>query len=238
MRTRPEKNIYRVLENIREAPDVCTLRFTTHEGAETPFLLGQFINVFFPETNTPEGKAYSISCAPGGGALSITVKKIGVFSGKLCALAKGDTFFASAPYGFFRPEYETSALVLFAGGIGITPFRGIIQSAMKQNPNRKITLLHSVRKNHDAVFHDEFLAFEKEHANFHTLYFVTREVPSIPRAAPRRITPDRDVPPDAKKENTEYLICGSIDFTSSLWKSLQSIGVPEDALYTEAFFSH
>src|SRR3989338_3596077 len=84
-----------------EAPGVTTLSFSDESNAVPPFTSGQYINVYFPEAHTPEGKAYSISSAPDEQTFSITVRAIGEFSNRLSALRKGDTVSGSLPNGFF-----------------------------------------------------------------------------------------------------------------------------------------
>jgi ferredoxin-NADP reductase len=35
----------------------------------------------------------------------------------------------------------------------------------------------------------------------------------------------------------EFFICGSISFVRDMWKGLKLAGIPEENLYTEAFFA-
>jgi len=221
-------NTYTVTQVRTEAPGIQTLSL---DGVPL-FTPGQFINIFFPDTNTPEGKAYSLSSTPQEGA-EITIKEIGEFSGKLCRMREGDTFEASDPYGFFYPEYEDSDLVLLAGGIGVTPFKGIIEQALKTNPKRPVTLLHSVRLQEECIFDECFSKLDIERE-----YFVTRDQNVRLGAHPRRMNAEDVLRHKREGKQTEILICGSIDFTRSLWRELRENGVSEDELYTEAFFSH
>ncbi len=228
---------YRVQKNILEAPGVHTLYFECPEHSDFSYEAGQYINVTFEDLQTPEGKAYTISSAPHEEYLSLTVKEIGIFSRKLCSLEVGNHFTASLPYGYFRPEFLDSVLVLCAGGIGITPFRSIILDALNKNPERSITLLHSIKKIEDAVFKKEFEMLSEKYPAFKIKYFVTQEEVADGQDEARRIDPTVDIIPDSSMR-AEYLICGSIEFTCSLWRGTKSIGVPEDYIYTEAFFSH
>lgn len=232
----PNFTTFTVRDNIKESSDVHTL-YIEPDVPDCPFTAGQFINVFFSESANKAGKAYSLSSAPHEEALTLTIKNIGEFSGKLCASTVDTTFTATLPTGFFAPASGTSTLVLIAGGIGITPFRSIILDALHKNPERSITLLHSARRNEDLIFKDTFEALTRRHASFHTYFFVTGEEVHNARTMPRRIDMHTDIP---RYDNTEieYLICGSIDFTRSFWRSLREIGIPEDYIYTEAFFTH
>lgn len=236
-----ERVRYTVSGTVSEAPGVVSLFLVDERGAVPAFVPGQFINVYFPETNTPEGKAYSISSAPEEKTFSITVRALGEFSNRLCGMKAGDSFEASLPYGFFRPEREESSVVMLAAGIGITPFRSMLRHAARRTPHRPLALFHSVRTLEDAVFRGEFESMKTAMPNFSLSYFVTREDVSSSagvRITARRITPDDIFTALPEREGVEFLLCGSISFTRDMWRSLRHAGVPEDALYTEAFFSH
>ena len=38
--------------------------------------------------------------------------------------------------------------------------------------------------------------------------------------------------------DAEFMICGSISSIRDMWKGLRDLGIPEETIYTEAFFSH
>ncbi|MBX4215964.1 hypothetical protein KW797_03370 [Candidatus Parcubacteria bacterium] len=220
-----------------EVPGVCTLRLSMEDGTSPPFAPGQYINVYFSELRTPEGKAYSISSAPGEPTFSITIRAIGEFSNRLCSLAPGETVSASLPYGFFSPEGEGSDLVMIAAGIGVTPFRSMLQDAAARAPSRRMALFHTIRTSDDALFEKEFAALGDTLADFSLSRFVTREAaPSLPSARQGRMTA-HDVLSAVPSANAEFLVCGSIPFTRDMWRALRAEGVSEDKIYTEAFFS-
>ncbi len=230
---------YVVLETRTEADGVTTVSVTLEDGTVPEFVAGQYINVYFPDSNSPEGKAYSISSAPHEEVLELTVRDIGEFSHKIATLEVGDVISGSLPYGFFYPENTESDLALIAGGIGVTPFRSMLRHALLHTPHRNIYLFHSVRSMSDAVFHKEFLKLKDELSTFSHMHFSTRETVDESDAVQNgRITPLIILKQLPSKENTEFLICGSISFTGAMWKGLRNAGVSENNLYTEAFFTH
>ncbi len=230
---------YLIESKIEEAPGVVTL-VMTHENGDIPtFVAGQYITVYVPELSTPEGKAYSISSAPHEQSFSITVRAIGEFSKYLCARSPGESIQASLPYGFFCPESGESDIVMVASGIGITPFRSMLRDIALKNPKRRVCLFHSIRVSSDAVFRQELHDLKNKLPNFSMFHFVTRENSgTIPGAAHRHIELDDILPHVLSPTTTEFLICGSISFTRDLWRALRHANVPEDHVYTEAFFSH
>lgn len=230
---------YTVLSRVEETPDVITLNLVSTNGSPLTFVAGQYINVYFPELNTPEGKAYSISSAPHEPSFAITVRAIGEFSHRLHALLPGDILFGSLPYGFFYTEFEESDIVMLAAGIGIAPFRSHIRDTLARNPARRITLMHSIRVTGDALFLGELNELKQRLPHFSLVHFVTREErPELPGAIPRRMAAADVIERTAAPASTEFLICGSIPFTRDMWRSLRHAGISEDHMYTEAFFSH
>ena len=237
---------YFITKTVTHAPDIKTLYLECRDekvGTHVPvFRAGQFINVYFPETGTPEGKAYSISSAPHENILAITVKAVGEFSNKLHQLKAGDRLIASMPYGYFYTETETTELVMIAGGIGIAPFRSMILDSLQKNPNRKLALFHSSRTCNESIFRDEFAVLEKRFSNLKVFRYVTRDKVANVGIIHERLKIE-DIIGSTDKANPhihdrEFLICGSINFVGELWKGLRKAGVPEHVIYTEYFFSH
>ena len=232
-----DKETYIVVERSEEASGVVTLSLTLSSGGIPSFISGQFVTVYFPMTGTPEGKAYSISSAPHEKVLSITVKAMGEFSNRLCALRLGENISASLPYGYFWSESDKSSLVLIAGGIGITPLRSVIRHALVQTPSRRIKLFYSVKREEDIIFRKEFDRFEKEHGNFSVAYFITRGPHPSPPFLSGRMNSNSIVKSLGSLTTTEFFLCGSVPFVGDLWRGLRASGVPEEAIYTEAFFT-
>ncbi len=232
------KERYVVREKIAEAPGVFTLRLSRMDGVIPSYAAGQFINVYIPELGTPEGKGYSISSAPGDGTLNITVKKMGAFSSYLCALNPGDTIFASEPCGYFFSESENSTLVMVAAGIGVAPFRSIILDCLQKNPQRKLVLFYSNRTAEDIIFKIVFDELCVAHEPVSVTYFLTREEDISPPMLKGRMQAQNIMQALKDAPDPEFLLCGSIAFVRDLWRGLRAEGVPEDKIYTEAFFSH
>ncbi|MEK7463796.1 MAG: FAD-dependent oxidoreductase [Patescibacteria group bacterium] len=231
------KKTYKVIKNRVETHDTATLDLVFEDGSVPQYKAGQFITIYFPEIGTPEGKAYSISSSPSEKGMSITIKAIGLFSKRLCAMKPGDAFIGSLPYGYFFSESDRTPLVLVAGGIGVTPFRGMILDSFERTPHRKIILFQSCKTVDDIVFKKDFEDLARKHPQFKPIFFVTRQESPDPSHICRRIEVMDIVGKNSPKEK-EYFICGSIPFVGDLWKALRKKGVAEEMICTEAFFSH
>lgn len=228
-----EKRIYVVTGKREETHDTTTLFLACTDDTIPPFVPGQFISIYFPELNTPEGKSYSISNPPGEKTFNITIKRIGEFSRRLCAMESGAEVIGSLPYGFFYSEQPGTDLVMIAGGIGVTPFRSTILRSIAREPTRRLSLFQSARTADELVFRAELTGLE----TLSIRYFVTREPSPRLEAAARRMHAD-DVIERSRPEYSEFFICGSISFVRDMWRDLRKNGIPEEKIYTEAFFSH
>lgn len=210
--------------------DTVTLSFLV-DGAPLSHTAGQYITVYFDDTDVSEGKAYSLSSAPGDATSSITVKKVGLFSGKLHALRVGDRLEISVAYGSFN-AYKTSPIVALAAGVGIGPLWSIIRDEHMRNTGRTIRLLYSTKTTADQLFYEEMVQLSDENPAFSCTHFVTQE--STMKYPQRRIDPAKDAA--LYREDHCFYVCGSADFTRAMWHGLVNAGVPEEAISTETFF--
>ncbi len=239
----PPKSIFRVVGKKRELDAVVTLHLVLEDGQPVPsFISGQYINVFLPSLSVAEGKSYSISSVPADDHLSITVKEIGEFSTYLCNLEIGDTLEASHPYGYFYSEDQNSTLVFIIGGISITPVMSMLRSFVKHNSRRDIELFYSNSFVHSILFKEELESMVTGSLSLKMHFFITKETEVQAPYVRGRISPDAIV--EARNihashaECDEYFISGSIHFVRDMWNGLRALGVNEERIATEAFFSH
>lgn len=220
----------KIEEKIVETPDVVTLRFTV-DGAPLAHEAGQYVSVYFDDTGVRQGKAYSLSSCPGDSYSSITVKKIGLFSGRLHELKVGDALVLSRPYGFFR-AYDNRPIVAIASGVGISPVWSIIRHELKAGLSHPVRLLYTNKTSDDIIFADYIERLSRDYTNFLPTHFVTRQPDS--RFTGRRIDLGQDLiglAPDSC-----FYICGTQDFVRSMRQQLLDLAVGEDSISTETFF--
>ncbi len=226
---------YTVKEKIQETKNVFTLRLSCDAGVPK-YYAGQFITVYFDDAGNAEGKAYTISSAPHEQTLNITVKGVGQFSNKLCAMNTGDKVEASLPYGYFYSEEENTTLVMIAGGMGIAPFRSIIMDSVAKNKKREMFLFNSNKNVSDIVFGDELKKVQQENGFFKFKNYITQQDVNEEGIKNERIKVFDILEETKNIENKEFLICGSIPFVRDFWKGLKEGGVKEETIYTEAIF--
>lgn len=211
---------------------VKTLYFTLPDGSVFDYVPGQYITVYFEDSSTPEGKAYSLSSAPFESSMSITVKKIGEFSGKLHNLKVGDNLSISVPYGFFNPLNDRP-LVCIGAGVGIAPIWSIIKSDLQASSKRNIDFFYTNKYLGDVPFKSEQAELQANHDNYRFRGHLTRDESAPKGFAKKRIDLDEAVSID---RDAFYLLCGSIEFVKAMFDGLTSRGVAKDSISTEIFF--
>ncbi|MDI6717459.1 MAG: FAD-dependent oxidoreductase [Patescibacteria group bacterium] len=245
----PQKNKLFVLRNrINEADDIATFKFMPVKGKNLPFIAGQFVNVYFLDNRCGgQGKPYSISSIPSDKFLSITVKKIGKFSGALHDLKIGERVKITEPQGYFCPENQMKNIVFLAGGIGITPFYSVIKDYFSKKADKNLFLFYGNKTKKDAVFLKELSDLAKSWERLKIINAFTRE-PILP-SDKKCVTISMNVKNEFKRidvkmlkkhlknlNNKHYFICGSIGFVTDLWKELKENQIKEDYIRVESFY--
>lgn len=251
-----------VVKVVNESRLVRTIHFTV-DGAVLPFISGQYVSLYFADLPFKAGKAYSLSSVPADATMSVTVKNIGVYSGRICALKAGDEFFVSSPYGFFNADEPVDAaalasasvttlvdaavqpatmsnlrpIVAIAAGVGISPIWSIIRDRLASDPAAPVVLYFTVPTKSDLLFLDAINRLQPKSANFVTNFYITRD--KVPDDSPnfygRRFSVIDD-PSVLTLPNCRYYICGAADFVRSIWQQLMQAGVNEQDVASEVFF--
>lgn len=227
---------YIVIGIKQETPATSTLALTLQDGTLPRYIPGQYVTVFFPGSAYAQGKAYSISSAPGEKKLTITVHAIGEFSNRLCALKPGNTILASLPQGIFYHERTGADLVMLAGGIGVTPFRSIVFNTVHQSSSLNLFLFYSSPTLEETLFADDFDMIARQYRNVHIKRFVTRESLSAALTLVRRITPELILRSIHNATRAEFLISGPVSFVREQRSGLITAGVSKEQIHTEVCF--
>ena len=141
-----------------EANGVVSLYLTGERLDEIGAVAGQFfLWRFLTGSGWAKAHPFSLSAAPNGRFLRITVKALGDDTLRMQSLKPGVRVFAEGPYGTFTAQRRTRPRVaLIAGGIGITPLRALLQT-LPRTPG-EVTLLYRAASHDDMAFRDELHA--------------------------------------------------------------------------------
>ncbi|MEU1179561.1 FAD-dependent oxidoreductase [Streptomyces sp. NPDC005820] len=219
-------------------PTVRRIRFEPLDGDTMPFsfVAGQYVKVDLPVAVEPIERSYSICSSPGeSGFLEIAVKHEpdGLGSGFLHEeLEVGPALRVSGPHGGFTWEPGTEegtadTLLLIAGGVGITPLMSVLLAAADAGHTGRIVLLASFRTEDEVVFGPEITALRARLPGLEVSIFVTERE--------GRIGPD-ELRPHAGP-TTRVHLCGPAPMMQDLIGRLTELGVPREAIRTEAFVS-
>jgi ferredoxin-NADP reductase len=151
------------------------------------------------------------------------------------ALRPGDEVEVDGPYGHFLLDQESDA-VLVAGGIGITPLKGMAEYLADTGSLRRAVMLYSNRDQSEIAYRDELAALEKANPRFRVVHTLTRE----PETSGWREKRGRiDVPTmlEAAKGLTDatFYVCGVPDMVRAAAQGLVDAGVPRERLRYELF---
>ena len=138
-------------------------------GKPLAYKSGQTVDVIQPTPRyTDEAgnrRTFSIADAPGNDRLLIATRNRGsAFKRSLIEAPLGTALEVDGPYGSFTLPNKPSDVYMLAGGIGITPFRSMIEDTRERSLEHTLTLIHSNRTPEEAPFLEELIRWGIESA--------------------------------------------------------------------------
>lgn len=172
----PGRYVLPLVERRVESPSTLSFRFST-EGTGFSYRSTQAVRLGLPGVDDPWGavRTFSISSSPSERGIVAITSKISEtpFKQALARLRPGDTAHLFGPLGQFFFDPSRPALFL-AGGIGVTPFRGMMRFAADLGTSQPVTLLYSARVPEELIFREELDALARAHPRLSVQYTVTR----------------------------------------------------------------
>lgn len=134
------------------------------------FQAGQYINLELP--GELGSRAFSIASAPNDKneiELNVRIVPGGLGTQYIHEqLKEGDAITISGPYGrFFIRKSADMPVIFMAGGSGLSSPRSMILDLFAEGFTKNMTLIYGQRTRDELYYHDEFLALEQSHENFH-----------------------------------------------------------------------
>jgi ferredoxin-NADP reductase/DMSO/TMAO reductase YedYZ heme-binding membrane subunit len=145
-----------VVEQVRaESDGATTVVMSGRKLDRLPVQAGQYFQWrFLDGPGMTRAHPYSLSAAPDGRTLRITVAHAGDGSVAVASLRAGTRVFFEGPYGRLHEGVRTrSKVLLLASGIGVTPMRALLEQLDQRAGD--ITLVYRVRSVADAILVDE-----------------------------------------------------------------------------------
>lgn len=220
---------------VPEVPGVVSVYLTGRHLEKLPVSAGQFLLVrFLDGPGATRAHPYSLSAAPSGDLLRVTVKDLGDGSRQVARLRPGTRVLIEGPYGRLTGDRRSTREVLLLGaGIGITPLRALAEE-LPQAPG-DVVVVHRVRSHEEAVFRAEFEHLERTHGLRAVLVPGPRDGASWApvgsgsdgAAALRAVVPD--------VADREVYVCGPDAWMYAAIDAARRAGVPEKLLHAERF---
>jgi ferredoxin-NADP reductase len=225
----------RVAAVVPEGPSVLSVWVTGRRLELLRAEAGQFFTWrFLGRRGWTRANPYSLSAAPDGRHLRITVEVVGDGSAALAALRPGSRVLVEGPYGRLSARSRTRRKVALVGaGVGIVPLRALAEG-LAYAPGDAV-LLHRYRDT--ALFRHEFETLGRR-----------RGLRIVALPGPRRSasswagsgTPPVDdtaalvgLVPDLAE--CDVYVCGPPGWTEAFTRAATAAGLPADQLHVETF---
>ena len=217
----------RVTEVREEGPGVVSIRIGGRNlerlrAQSGQFFLWRFLDRHRWWTNHP----FSLSEAPDGRSLRITVKALGDHSAKLASVKPGTRVLAEGPMGTFTDEARRAdKTLLVAGGIGITPVRALLETM-----GGDVVVVYRALSEDDLVLKAELDAIAP--ARGATVHYVVGDHrgDGANLLSPSHLA---ELVPDVAER--DVYLCGPAGMTAALERTIRAVNVPRRHLHVEKF---
>lgn len=225
----------RVLSTRRVGPDAVEIEIGVRNLAALQASAGQYIHVrFLGRGLWWHQHPFSLSAAPAGDRLTITVRALGRGSARLQRVRPGTPVMIAGPYGLFTQRARTTerGLVLAGSGIGIAPIRALLEAA----PTGPVTVLLRGSRPEELYHLPDIAALcDRRGARLITLVGPRnrsgRGVGWLPQGWEHRRLSTL-VPGLA---HSDIYVCGPDAWSAALLADARCAGVPETRLHHERF---
>lgn len=237
---RPSRYSLPFLEKREETPTAMTFWFST-KGSGFSYRSNQAIRLILAKVEDPWGPArsFSLSSSPTeADRIAVTCKMTGSpFKEALRGLRPGDRAEVVGPLGdlVYDPSRPT---VMIAGGIGITPFRGMLRYASDTRTTQPIVLLYSARTPEEFAFRAELDALAETNPNVQVRYTITRpqDAKGTWQGRVGRIDAGMIREASSQLDHPNFLVVGLPEMIEGTVRLLESsLGVPEERINWEPF---
>lgn len=212
------------------------------------FIPGQYISIKLEMEgeNFTHIRQYSLSDAPGKGYYRISVKRetgTGGPVGKVSTflhdrVKEGDVLQLSAPAGEFVLDLKkASPVVLLSAGAGVTPIMSMLNTLIRDQPERKVTFVHAAQNSHFHAFKDSMEKITKL-KNVNSIVVYTS--PTDEDRIKKQFDFEGYITAEWLKENvaftdTDFYFCGPFPFMKTINLALKQLNIDQSRIHFEFF---
>lgn len=215
----------RVVEVRPEAPGVVSVICSGRHLDRLAISGGQFFEWrFLVRGMWWQAHPFTVSARPRPPYLRLTVKLVGDFTEAVARLRPGTKVAIEGPYGAFSVHAgRRRSAVLFAGGIGVTAVRALLEDMPARS--QPIVLIRS--SSSDALALDDEIAELVRHRKGRVERILgPRDEVSLERSI-LRLVPNL--------QTRDFYVCGPEGFVEEVRRALAHLGVRKDAVHFEAY---
>jgi predicted ferric reductase len=218
----------RVIEVVPEGPGVVSLRIAGPGVERLRARPGQFfLWRFLSRGRWWSAHPFSLSEAPDGRSLRITVKSLGDFTSRIGQVAPGTRVVVEGPFGVFTDDVRRrDRAVLIAGGIGITPIRALMERIQGH-----AVVLYRVVGEPDAILRDELERIAAERGL--DLRIVAGDHATEDGARLLSVEHLQELVPDLAER--DVYVCGPPAMADAIERNVKAAGVPRHLVHVERF---
>ncbi|MFH0264376.1 NO-inducible flavohemoprotein [Vibrio rumoiensis] len=226
---------FKVIDKKEESNVITSFVFEPVDGQPVVgYKPGQYIGIYLnsDKLDNQEIRQYSLSDAPNGQTYRISVKREdnGVASNYLHEEVQiGDCIELAPPAGdFFFATEANKPVALISAGVGLTPMLSILES-IKHTHTASIHWLHATDNNERHAFKEHLLNCVQQQDN------LTQQVWYKEEQGLMALSQCND---SINWLETEFYLCGPIEFMQSIAKQLIALQTPEENIHYECFGPH
>jgi predicted ferric reductase len=218
----------RVVEVVPEAPDRVSIYIGGRRLAGLRARAGQYFRWrFLARRCWWQAHPFSLSAAPNGQWLRLTVKVVGDHTKDLQYLRPGVRVFAEGPSGVFTADRRLRPrALLIAGGSGIAPIRALLEELPAGT-----VVIYRARSEDELVFREELEWLARERGAQVWYVLGGRDDPEPKRVFTQRGM--RQLVPDVRRR--DVYLCGPEGLVATSVKTLRRMRVPRRQIHLDPF---
>ena len=238
---------FKVTKKIVESDVITSFYLEPVDGNPLPvYQAGQYITVKaeIKGASYNQLRQYSLSCAPGEGVYRISVKRedaigdnpAGVVSTFLHDnVHEGSILPISAPSGEFVLDLEdTRPLVLMSGGVGLTPMMSMLETVIKEQPEREVIFIHAARTGKVHAMKDRVNEIAEQNENV-TSYIVYGSPEVDDKCDKEGYIDAAWLATILPTNNAAFYFCGPKGFMRAAYQNLKQNNVADSDIHFEIF---
>jgi ferredoxin-NADP reductase len=234
---RSHRHRLRVRQVRWETPGVFSVYISGRDLHRLPAQAGQFLNWrFLTGTGWTRAHPYSLSAAPRGDLLRITVRASGDDADRVARARRGTRVLVEGPYGRLTGAVRGRRQILLLGaGIGITPLRALLEELPFQ-PG-EAALVYRANGPNDFALRSELDAIARRRGAL--VHYLAGPPPTRPSWLPNGLAQmsDRDailqIAPDVT--DRDVYLCGPAPWMAAVRTALRDARVPKKQIHSEDF---